>query len=697
VGRSTVTAARTCMRTHMRHIVIALVLAVGLAGVGRAHAASPTPNPVHACSGRITTALRAYSEDLLHAVAGCRVKLLRTPSDGCLANLPGELANLERDLVQQISGCSADAARALCPLEAKTIVPALRDAIAGATGSLRATLASVAEDLLVTPQGASCPRPTRPVDNAVKECADRIVQQVEGTTEELEQCAFSCERANLVAASREPCVDDITGDPIDAGVAECVARKSADLGAIAGRCDDAEIVALGCPLGASSVGQLVDRLAERLTGITRELNRRVFHASCQGALPGQPTEPVPAPATLEPSMRRRLISCGMVIDEAFLGRDNRISFDGDLDCGPSTTATDGVVVARSGVTLGGRLRAYSIRGPRRASLRTGVGIRLAPGVSRVRILNFKAIESFATGIEDATDGSNRKLVIQKTTVRRNVEAGIRLRSPRGRIEQVTADKNGIGFDLSGDGVKLKTSFAKGSLYEPKVGIRLGGSDRNLNGSIVVANNNTVEDNGGVGIEVAEGAHRLSQNVVRANGGDGILLGATASGSDVDSSIVKLNARGIVVLGDANHIESNTCEENLGAGFVIEGLDNVVEQNKSGKKTARGNAGAGFAVSGAGTVLYANEAEANLGPGFVVQATTAQFKGNSAQGNDGSGFELQSAGNVIEACAAEGNTGVEWVVMAGNTDRSGNKANGKTLVLPASGGACESRGQCTPLP
>jgi hypothetical protein len=430
-----------------------------------------------------------------------------------------------------------------------------------------------------------------------------------------------------------------------------------------------------------------------VVGIALDLNRRTFHASCQGSLPGQPTTPSPARVTLEPSLRQRMVTCGTVIDEAFLGRDDRVTFDEDLDCGPSPVATDGIVLARSGVTVGGRLRTHSIRGPRRSSLRTGAGIRIAPGVSRVRILNFKAIESFGVGIEDSPTADNRKVVVQKTTVRRNVEAGVRLRSPRALLEQVTADKNGIGFDLSGDGTRLKASVAKGSLYAPKIGIRLSGADRNANGSVVVVNNDSVEENGDAGIEIVEGAHRLSQNAVRGNVGDGIVIRERATGSIVDSSNVKLNGRGIVVLGDANRLESNTCEENLGPGFVVAGQDNVVEQNRSGKKTARGNAGAGFTVSGTGNRLYANEAEANLGPGFSIVAPTSLFKANAALANGGAGFELTSAGNVVEACAAEANEGVEWMVAPGNVDRGGNKANGSTIVLPAAGTVCEGRGAC----
>src|SRR5690606_3353033 len=190
-----------------------------------------------------------------------------------------------------------------------------------------------------------------------------------------------------------------------------------------------------------------------------------------------------------------------------------ISFDSDLNCAGSQTATDGIIVAKNGLKLNGRLKQWSIRGPQRSSLRTGVGIRLLPGVNRVQIRNFKAIENFGVGIQDADEGNNKKLVIVKTTVRRNIQAGLRLRSPRVKIEQVVADKNGIGMDLSGDGIKVKASQAKGSLYEPKVGIKLSGIDRNGDGRIVqvVSPNNVIELNLGAGIWLAEGPHVVGEN------------------------------------------------------------------------------------------------------------------------------------------------------------------------------------------
>ena len=72
------------------------------------------------------------------------------------------------------------------------------------------------------------------------------------------------------------------------------------------------------------------------------------------------------------------------------------------------------------------------------------------------------------------------------------------------------------------------------------------------------------------------------------------------------------------------------------------------------------------------------AEGNAGAGFVVDTTTARFKGNRAQGNGGKGFHIAGSGNGLETNSATANGGLEFDIAAGNTDLSGNKANGSSF-------------------
>ncbi|MEW6270333.1 MAG: right-handed parallel beta-helix repeat-containing protein [Thermodesulfobacteriota bacterium] len=707
-----------------------MLLALASVAAAQTPVPSPTANPVHQCAGRINTLVREYTSDYLQIVTTCEVSRLHTGSPANCSTDNDTLKaidNLADGLAGEIaSGCTPEAQDALCPLGADIPIE-FPEVVATPTGdSLRARLMELVADLFTTPLGG-CTRPAPgTITTGVKDCAARIGDAVTDTlVEPLEAEFFNCERDRILFPGHEICVDDITGEPSSAGLIADQEGVLSEVENVEVKCDAAKLSSLGCPLGASTIAAFESALRNRVAALVQQLNLDIYHSECQGPRPGEPTEPVPANVTLLPSGIQKQLNCGDTIDDAFMEGNNEVAFDSDLDCGPAQapedgSPIDGIVVAKSRIRLNGRVgKVWSIRGPQRSSLRTGVGIRLLPNARRVDIRNFKAIENFAVGIQDADDGTNRKLAIHKTTVRRNREAGLRIRSPRAVIDQVVADKNGIGMDLSGDGVKVKNgSQAKGSLYPPMTGIQLSGIDRNADGRIVVVSSgasspNVVELNRGIGIHVLEGAHVVVGAQVRSNVGDGIVIEPLGVGTKIDTNTVKLNQNGIVVRGDSNIIDTNLCEENLGDGFVIEsvmlgdgttigGADNTLLNNSSGKKTDRGNGGAGYRIGGSGTTVDTNEAEANVGAGFVVTGPTALFKGSNAQSNFGSGFDIQSTGNTFEACAAEANNQAEdpafheWVFVAGQTDNDGNKAGGDTIQLPATAGFCDVEDDC-PVP
>lgn len=669
---------------------------------------SPTPEPLYACAGRMNSVIRAYTAEYLQIVTACERSRLDTGAPTNCANDPDTLDAIDSaasSLLSEIAKCTPAALDAFCPLGAD--VPAEFPTGVNGTGpdSLRSKLAKLVADVFTTPfDGCARPAPGSIGTDALS-CATVISDTVtDNLVEPLEAEFFNCERDRIKFPSHEVCVDDVNGEPSSPGLISDQASVLGEVEQIGSNdCAPADLTALGCPLGVSKLEDLQSELAARIAVLVQELNVDVYHSDCQGPRPGEPTTPVSADVTLEPSMRKKKLNCGQLIDAAYMNGDTAISFDSDLDCGPSQTATDGIIVAKGGLKLNGRAgKLWSIRGPRRTSLRTGAGIKLLPGVTRVQIRNFKAIENFAVGILDADDGTNKKLQIAKTTVRRNVQAGLRIRSQRAVIDQVTADKNGIGMDLSGDGIKVKGSSAKGSLYPPKVGIQLSGVDKNLSGSVVVISPlNTVELNGGAGIHVLSGAHVINQNDIKNNVGNGIEIDLLATGSQVKQNSLKFNANGAVINGDQNLIDGNTAEENLGDGYVIGGNFNTVSGNGSGAKTDRGNGGAGYRVTGANAVLDTNTAEANLGSGFVIEGTPTTLSSNTAEANIGHGFEILSSGNTAQDSAAEGNNVAdpkdnpfhEWVFVAGQIDGDGNSAGGDTIGLPASAGFCDNDSDC----
>lgn len=687
-------------------VALPVLLACATSAAAQTPTPTPTPNPTYQCAGRIGGGLRNFTTDYLQDLTDCLVP--KASGAACKpSDIQAALDNRIEELGAEIDDCKVDGIINLCPVGGDTAAE-VKTALTGASASsFRAKLTQLVADLFTTPY-AGCTRPSGNVSSNANKCAVKIADAIgaSDTTKNLEQCFFSCERARILNPKQDLCVDDVIGEPIKQDVIDCQADELSNLDAIADRCTEPMLTELGCPLGARSPSDLLALLDERIATLAQEINLGVFHSDCRGTLPGEPTTPVPADVVLKPSGTRKKLACGDKIDGAFLGGDNIVEFASDMDCGPSKTPTDGVVVAKAGVTLSGAAgKLWSIRGPQRSSLRTGAGIRLQPGVPRVQIKLFKAIENFGVGILDAEDGSNKKLSIVKTTVRRNVQAGLRIRSQRAVIDAVTADKNGIGMDLSGDGIKVKgESAAKGSVYPPKVGVQLSGVDKNLSGSIVVLASPllTVELNGGAGIHVLSGAHVISEAKIQNNVGNGVEIDPLATGTLVKRNSVKFNANGIVVNGDQNTVDGNTCDDNLGDGYVIAGTGNIVTGNGAGTKTDHGNAGAGYRITGTGTTLDTNHAEANLGSGFVVTGTPTTFTGNNtAEVNYEHGFDVQSAGNSFEGCAAEGNNVAdpkndpfhEWVFVGGQIDGDGNSAGGDTIGLPATAGFCDNDSDC----
>ncbi|MBY0274204.1 right-handed parallel beta-helix repeat-containing protein [Candidatus Binatia bacterium] len=691
-------------------VALPVLLACATSATAQTPNPTPTPNPTYQCAGRIAGGLRNFTTNYLQALADCQAP--KPNGAPCTVNsIQGVLNNAIKDLEAEVDACKVDGLINLCPAEGDTAAE-VKTALTGPSGSsFRGQITKLVEDLFVT-STAGCTRPSGNVSSNAAKCASKIADAVgsAGNVENLEQCFFSCERARILNPKQDLCVDDVIGEPIKDDVIACQADELSNFAAISDRCSTATLAEIGCPLGTDSPSELLARLEERLATLAQQINLDVFHSDCRGTVPGEPTSPVPADVTLLPSNRKTKVTCGQTIDNAFLGSDRTINFDSDLDCGPSKTPTDGLVVAVSGVKLNGRVgKVWSIRGPQRSSLRTGAGIKLAPGVARTEIRNFKAIENFAVGILDADDGSNKKLVISKTTVRRNVAAGLRLRSARALVDTVTADKNGIGFDLSGDGIKVKgVSAAKGSVYPPKTGIQLGGVDKNANGSVVqlTAPGLTVELNGGVGIHVVSGAHLIGEAKIQSNVGNGIEIDPLANGSQVKLNTLKFNAAGIVVNGDQCLVDGNTLEENLGDGIVVGGASNTISNNDSGAKTDRGNGGAGYHVEATaiGTILDTNSAEANLGSGYVIEGTPTELSSNTAEANFGHGFQLLATGVTAQDNAAEGNNQSdpkndpfhEWVFVAGQVDGDGNKAGGDTIGLPSTAGFCDTDNDC-PVP
>jgi hypothetical protein len=685
---------------------VALVTVLLLAGTADAQ----ETHPLWACADKVAGALRDYTVDASHLLLACEKKRREkttAPADcatdpDVVRQLDGYATTFRREVeecYQPPTPIDQQPGRALCAIESRSLDVLVRNVTSGdaavAPDSVRLRIVKLVRDLFVTPV-AGCARPSGVVSsNSARTCANLISQLGEEKTDETDQCFFSCEKDNL--SSTDACVDDEDGQPEDDGVLECIAEKTGpaeDLQPLTDDCSNQDLVALGCPLGENTVDGFVEAFSDRIAQFAEELNFDTFHSSCRTSLAGPPIEIPPANVTLFPSFRTAQVSYGQVLDAAFFGSDTTVRFDSDLNCVDADTAVNGIVVAKSRVTIDGKNKTAQISGPGSRRLRSGAGILVAPGARKVKITNFRRIQNFGVGVQDS--GDNVPLRVMKTTFFRNIFAGVRSTSRKTMVVDSTFDRNGIGVHLAGDNSEVKNKiFIRRSEPQttdsltplsPGYGILASGDDVNGDGRAVRVNNVTLDDNR-VGVVVEGNGHvvqnsRISQatETPPADARDGIQV--LGSSNDINSNSIKFNTGAcIVVSGDLNQLEANRCEDNSEEGFVVAGTGNVLENNNAGAP-GHGNGLAGYVIGGAGNVLDSNRAEGNGGAGFVVETSTARFKGNRAEGNGGKGFHIVGSGNGLETNSASANGGFEFDIASGNADLSGNKANGSSFSFGA---------------
>jgi hypothetical protein len=666
------------VQTPKGKLIAALVLSValGLSSVARAQV-----NPdVASCGKDIETALGNYVNGLLVAVSACSLNNLKTTNQlNCAtdSSTARAIQSANAKLLSQIKSCSAAAEQALCPLGAKTI-GALYNTLTSSSGSFYTQLTDL-NSALFTKAFNGCTRPTTKVSTLSQTCAQRIAQATNTVMQDVQQCLFDCEVGNL-SSPGVACVDLTTGAPSKAKVASCISNALGNLtAALQSRCTPANLAELGCPQGATSLADLNSALSVAATGINESLNLGVYHSSCRSSPPPPGPTPSPSAGVLNPSGTQKIVACGDVLDSSFFGSDTTFVFTVALDCSLDTTGTNGIVVSASNVTIdGGKL---NITGPGKTRFRTGTGILVAPGATNVTLQNFRNIQAFAVGIGDS--GNNAGLNIHGLSVHRNVAAGIRLSTPGLTLQNITADRNTIGFDLSGDDITLQTCTARGSTPAPGIGLRLTALDANANGRAVTVQQSTIEANM-VGFLLQGGAHDLEQNDINTSIGDGVQIAGT--GAILNSNSIKQNGgNGINLTGTGNKITNNRCDQNTLSGMLIAGTGNIITGNGAGSLTSNGNLQYGYLVTAASNILRNNFAQANALAGFEIQAGTTKFKSNSAQSNAGPGFEFTVGGSGLESNDGESNGNHQFIIAPGNTDLTNNRANSVTFSFTSAGG------------
>lgn len=537
-----------------------------------------------ACVKRIGEAMQGYSQTFVGALAACHADNLGVsePVD-CRedADVRERLKEGSEKLYSALTKCIPTSLAEVCAL-GETTPAGVFTALAGLSGALRAPLNEIATGLFETavPQ---CPRPTGPVTKAAASCAKTLGSQFPRVLGQLQQCVSKCE-ASWTKSGGEICIAPDTGEPLRDKVVECVARARERMTeTTAKRCTPAALVELGCPLGTASPQDLALAFDATVFAATQGLWSSVYHAPCRTVIAVAPI-PTTVEVELDPSGRRETISCGQDLDADFFGDDHGLLLRGDLNCQDMPTATDGLRISRSGVTidLG---KEFRISGPARSDLRTGAAVRVTAPDVRVRR---GILQRFGTGLL----GTAAALGLE--------------------VEQLVVQSNiGDGIRVDGDGADIDS--------------------------------NSVKNNGDDGIVANGPGARLISNTLEKNGGDGIVVtGANAviDGNQLGSLKDDGNGGwGMLVTGELADVYSNTAEANLAGGYRIRSATVRFKSND-----ATSNRGTGFSIDSAGSLLDSNRADFNEGFEFDIAPGNIDLSGNRANGSmiefpiDGGAFD-----------------------------------------------------------
>ncbi|MFM7141383.1 MAG: right-handed parallel beta-helix repeat-containing protein, partial [Alphaproteobacteria bacterium] len=481
--------------------------------------------------------------------------------------------------------CTVQGLDLLCPFEQR-LPSDLYDWLVLDPTSYETRVDALLDSIFRTTHAPSCPRPAGTLSRAGIDCGRTLSGQLPKALSQVQQCIAKCEIA-VTKSGGEACVDFATGEVVDAKTIDCIGRVRERLfSVLASRCTDATVVELGCPLAATTESAMLSALDGEFSAFTTELSRDLFHSSCRTYIPVG-LVPTTAAATLLPSGNPVEVHCGQTLDAAFFGTDTQLLLAHDLDCADAG-ATDGLVIASSGVQLN-LGDSFRISGPRRASERTGVGVRIAAGATGV-LVNRGLVQKFGIGIAD-TDSTCADSTIREIQVRDNAAQGIVMKGLRTRLDTLSVKNNG------GDGVVLDAS----------------------NGTLTAS---TCEDNGGAGAVV-----NGFDNEVESN----------SFGNLRDRGNV---GHGLVVNASGNRVYSNSAAVNGGDGLrILAATAPIFDSN-----TAVGNGGVGIRIASAGSQVESNRSEKNGDFEYVIAAGNTDLGNNRA---NGSVFAFPPAGGSYE--------------------------------------------------
>jgi len=565
---------RDSLRRSARRILLVVAFGTGLSA--SVVAAAPVDELAN-CGKRISEGVQKYTQNYSTGLGNCYLAngSLVWPID-CRQDqrTKGIIDSAREKLLTSTEKCTVQGLDLLCPFEQR--VPGdLYDWLVLDPTSYETRVDAFLDSVFRTVHSPSCPRPAGTISRAAIDCGRTLSAQVPKGFSQIQQCIAKCEIA-VTKNGGESCVDQATGEVLDAKTLDCIGRvRERLLSVLASRCSDATVVELGCPLAATTESAMVATLEGEIANFTKLLSRDLFHSGCRTYIPVG-LVPTTAAATLLPSGTPVVVQCGQTLDAAFFGADTQLLLNQDLDCADAGP-TDGLVVAASGVQLN-LGDSFRISGPRRASERTGVGVRIASGTNNV-LVNRGLVQKFGVGVADE-DSTCADSTLRELQVRDNAGQGVVMKGLRARLDTLSVKGNG------GDGIVLDAS--NGTLTACSC------EDNGGSGAVVNGFDNEVESNAfgnlrdrgnaGHGLVVTASGNRVYSNYAAVNGGDGLrILAATSPIFDSNSSISN-GGVGIRLASGGSQVESNRSEKNGDFEYVIAAGNTDLGNNRSNGAT-----------------------------------------------------------------------------------------------------------------
>jgi parallel beta-helix repeat protein len=222
-----------------------------------------------------------------------------------------------------------------------------------------------------------------------------------------------------------------------------------------------------------------------------------------------------------------------------------------------------------------------------------------------------------------------------------------------------------GLDSNANNLVDNRAFGNGG------GIHLRGS----NGNVIRGNSSTANRGRGIELTFSSQSNSIDENVLVGNEGQGIFLLDGADGNELARNFVVANSlSGVLIAGsNRNEVVANKIAQNGGDGLgVVDGdFPAASDENVLARNALIANGADGIFVYGpseflgqqipgaAGTVILANEADANADDGIDVRGAATTIARNSANRNvdlgidavigvtDGGGNRAAGNGNPLQ--------------------------------------------------